>query len=248
VSETAADAPPAKRSRRRMYVIAALVVVVIAVAIWAYVHYQPNVSLNRVLDLFGTYGYFVIFVPVLLETAGLPLPGETILLISGVAASTGRIDPWIAIVVGSAAAIIGDNIGYVIGRYGGRRVVMRLAHLGKIESSLAWGETFFARHGGKTVFLARWIFGLRIFGAWIAGMVHMPWRVFFLWNAAGGIAWCTTMILLGYFFGHSLHVIEKVVGVGGVIAVVIAAIVGLGFWRRYEHQKVHGHDEPAPGA
>jgi membrane protein DedA with SNARE-associated domain len=248
VSETAAEAPPAKRSRRRLYAIAALVVAAIAVAVWAYVHYEPNFSLNRVLDLYGTYGYFVIFVPVLLETAGLPLPGETILLISGVAASTGRIDPWVAIAVGSAAAIIGDNIGYAIGRYGGRRVVMRLAYLGKIESSLAWGERFFARHGGKTVFVARWIFGLRIFGAWIAGMVHMPWRRFFLWNAAGGITWCTTMILLGYFFGHSLHVIEKVVGIGGVIAVVIAAIAALGVWRRYEHRKVHGGDDPAPRA
>ncbi len=131
--------------------------------------------------------------PVLLETAGCRCRARRSLLFSGVAASTGRIDPWIAIVVGSAAAIIGDNIGYAIGRYGGRRVVMRLAHLGRIESSLAWGETFFARHGGKTVFVARWIFGLRIFGAWIAGMVHMPWRVFFLWNAAGGI----TLVHLG---------------------------------------------------
>ena len=101
---------------------------------------------------------------------------------------------------------------------------MRLAHIGRIESSLAWGERFFARHGGKTVFLARWIFGLRIFGAWIAGMVHMPWRVFFLWNAAGGITWCASVIGLGYFFGHSLHVIEKVLGVGGAIAVVTAAV------------------------
>jgi membrane protein DedA with SNARE-associated domain len=246
VSHTAADAPPAKRSRRRLYAIAAVVVVVLAVAVWAYVHYEPSFSLNRLLDLFGRYGYFVIFVPVMLETAGLPLPGETILLLSGVASSTGRIDPWIAIAVGSAAAIIGDNIGYAIGRFGGRRVVARLAHIGKIESSLAWGEKFFLEHGGKTVFLARWIFGLRIFGAWIAGMVHMPWRRFFLWNAAGGITWCATMIGLGYFFGHSLHVIEKAVGIGGVIAVVIAAAIGLAFWRRYEHQKVHAREDPAP--
>jgi membrane protein DedA with SNARE-associated domain len=246
VSETAADAPPAQRSRRRMYVIAALVVVVIAIAVWAFIHYEPSFSLNRLLDLFGRYGYFVIFVPVMLETAGLPLPGETILLLSGVAASTGRIDPWIAIAVGSAAAIIGDNIGYAIGRYGGRRVVMRLAHIGKIDKSLAWGERFFEQHGGKTVFLARWIFGLRIFGAWIAGMVHMPWRRFFLWNAAGGITWCASMIGLGYFFGHSLHVIEKVVGVGGVVAVIAAAAVGLGFWRRFEHRKVHQLENPAP--
>jgi membrane protein DedA with SNARE-associated domain len=228
-----------------LYVIAAIVLAVIAAAVWAYLHYEPSVSLNRLLDLFGTYGYFVIFVPVMLETAGLPLPGETILLLSGVAASTGRIDPWIAILVGSAAAIIGDNIGYAIGRYGGRRVVLRLAHIGRIESSLAWGERFFARHGGKTVFMARWIFGLRIFGAWIAGMVHMPWRVFFFWNAAGGITWCASVIGLGYFFGNSLHVIERALGVGGVIGVVTAAAAGLAMWRRYEKSKLHEHDDDA---
>ena len=246
MSETAAAPPaPARRSRRRLYVIAAVVVVVIAAIVWAYVHFEPNVSLDRMLDLFERYGYFVIFVPVMLETAGVPLPGETILLLAGVAASAGRIDPWIAIAVGSAAAIIGDNIGYAIGRYGGRRVVMRFAHIGRMESSLAWGERFFATHGGKTVFLARWIFGLRIFGAWIAGMVHMPWRVFFLWNAAGGITWAASVIGLGYFFGHSLHVIEAALGVGGAVAVVIAAIVGLVFWRRFEKRKLHEGDAGA---
>jgi membrane protein DedA with SNARE-associated domain len=245
VSETAAAAPRAKRSRRRLYVIAALALLVLAVIAWAYIHYEPSISSERLLDLFGRYGYFVIFVPVLLETAGVPLPGETTLLLSGVAASTGRIDPWIAIAVGSAAAIIGDNIGYAIGRYGGRKLVMRLAHIGHIESSLAWGEQFFARHGGKTVFAARWIFGLRIFGAWIAGMVHMPWRVFFFYNAAGGITWCASVIGLGYFFGNSLHVIERALGVAGVIGVVIAAATGLVLWRRFEKSKLHEHDSDA---
>jgi membrane protein DedA with SNARE-associated domain len=240
VSDTAAAAARGRRSRRRIYVIAIVVLLVLAAIVWAYLHFEPNITSKRLLDLFGRYGYFVIFVPVLLETAGVPLPGETTLLLSGVAASTGRIDPWIAIAVGSTAAIIGDNIGYAIGRYGGRRLVMRLAHIGRIESSLAWGEQFFARHGGKTVFMARWIFGLRIFGAWIAGMVHMPWRVFVLWNAAGGITWCASVIGLGYFFGHSLHVIEKLLGVGGVIAVVTVAVIGLGMWRRFERSKVHG--------
>jgi membrane protein DedA with SNARE-associated domain len=240
VSDTAAAATPERRTRRRLLLVAAAVaVLVVAAVVWAYVHYEPSVSLNRLLDLYASYGYAVIFVPVLLETAGLPLPGETILLLSGVAASTGRIDVWVAIAVGAAAAIIGDNIGYAIGRYGGRRVVMRLAHVGRIESSLAWGERFFNRHGGKTVFLARWIFGLRIFGAWIAGMVHMPWRVFVLWNAAGGITWCCSVIGLGYFFGHSLHVVEKVLGAGGVIAVVTVAVVALVAWRRVERRTVH---------
>jgi membrane protein DedA with SNARE-associated domain len=235
-----------------MYVIAAIAVLALALIAWAYVHYEPSISSNRLLDLYGRYGYLVIFVPVLLETAGVPLPGETTLLLSGVAASTGRIDPWIAIAVGSAAAILGDNIGYTIGRYGGRRLVMRLAYIGRVDSSLAWGERFFARHGGKTVFVARWIFGLRIFGAWIAGMVHMPWRVFFVWNAAGGITWCASVIGLGYFFGHSLGAIEKVLGVGGAIAVASVAVVGVIAWRRFEHRKLHeleqqdGAPPPAP--
>ncbi|MDX6599476.1 MAG: hypothetical protein QOE87_3363, partial [Gaiellales bacterium] len=91
MSETAAAVPPAGRSRRRLYVIAAVILVVVAAIVWAYLHYEPSVTLDRLLNLFRDYGYFVIFVPVMLETAGLPLPGETILLLSGVAASTGRI-------------------------------------------------------------------------------------------------------------------------------------------------------------
>jgi membrane protein DedA with SNARE-associated domain len=74
----------------------------------------------------------------------------------------------------------------------------------------------------------------------------MPWRVFFFWNAAGGITWAASVIGLGYFFGHSLHVIKQVLGIGGVIAVVTAAIVALVFWRRFEKRKVHAHDDDAP--
>jgi membrane protein DedA with SNARE-associated domain len=181
----------------------------------------------------------VIFVPVFLETAGLPLPGETSLLLAGVASATGRIDVFWAIVVGATAAIVGDNVGYAIGRFGGRPLVMRLAHIGGIERSLAWGEDYFARRGGITVFLARWIPGLRIFGAWIAGMVHMSWWRFALWNAAGGICWATSIVLVGHFFGNSIHVVERVLGIGGVIVLIGAAVVALGLWRRHEHAKKH---------
>jgi membrane protein DedA with SNARE-associated domain len=122
---------------------------------------------------------------------------------------------------------------------------MRLAHVGRIESSLAWGEDFFAKHGGKTVFFARWLFGLRIFGAWIAGMVHMPWWRFALWNAAGGICWATSVVLAGYFFGRSLNVIEKVLGVGGVIAAALVAAAALGLYVLRERRKRREHDASA---
>ncbi len=220
----------------------AILVGVVLTAVAAYLvwrRYEPTISLNRVLDLYAEYGYAVIFVPVFLETAGLPLPGETSLLLAGVASATGRIDVFWAIVVGATAAILGDNVGYAIGRFGGRPLVMRLAHIGGIERSLAWGEDYFARRGGITVFLARWIPGLRIFGAWIAGMVHMSWWRFALWNAAGGICWATSIVLVGHFFGNSIHVVERVLGIGGVIVLIGAAVVALGLWRRHEHAKKH---------
>jgi membrane protein DedA with SNARE-associated domain len=217
---------------------------VAAFLVWR--HYEPTVSLNRVLDLYAEYGYAVIFVPVFLETAGLPLPGETSLLLAGVASATGRIDVFWAIVVGATAAILGDNVGYAIGRFGGRPLVMRLAHIGGIERSLAWGEDYFARRGGITVFFARWLPGLRIFGAWIAGMVHMPWWRFALWNAAGGICWTTSIVLLGHFFGNSIHVVERVLGIGGVIVLIAVAVVALGFWRRHEHAKKHELESREP--
>lgn len=214
------------------------VIVLLGLAAWyLYRRYEPNISLERVLDWYAEYGYWAVFVPVFLETAGLPLPGETSLLFAGVASSTGRIDVFWTIVVGSTAAILGDNVGYMVGRYGGRRLVLRLAHIGGIEKSLAWGEAYFARRGGITVFFARWLPGLRIFGAWIAGMVHMKWWKFALWNAAGGIAWTTSIVLLGHFFGKSIHVVERVLGVGGVIVLIGLAIVALVLWRRHEKGK-----------
>jgi membrane protein DedA with SNARE-associated domain len=226
-----------RRISKRTVAILVGVLLLAAVAYLLYRRYEPSISLNRVLDWYAEYGYWAVFVPVLLETAGLPLPGETSLLFAGVASATGRIDVYWAIVVGASAAIIGDNIGYAIGRFGGRKLVTRLAGIGGIERSLAAGEVYFERRGGITVFLARWLPGLRIFGAWIAGMVHMKWWKFALWNAAGGICWATTIVLLGHFFGKSIHVVEKVLGVGGVVALVLVAIAGLVLWRRHEQRK-----------
>jgi membrane protein DedA with SNARE-associated domain len=233
-----------RRPSTRTIAILVGVVALLLVAYLVYRRYEPNISLNRVLDWYAEYGYWAVFVPVLLETAGLPLPGETSLLFAGVASSTGRIDVFWVIVVGSAAAIIGDNIGYAIGRFGGRKLVMRLAHVGGVERSLAWGEDYFERKGGITVFLARWLPGLRIFGAWIAGMVHMKWWKFALWNAAGGICWATTIVLLGHFFGKSIHVIERVLGIGGVVVLIGIVVVAAVLWRRHEQAKQRERETP----
>jgi membrane protein DedA with SNARE-associated domain len=225
-----------RRPGTRTLVVAGLVAVVVAVLVVLYVTLEPNVSEHRVRTLFREHGLLVVFIPVFLETAGVPLPGETILLLAGVAASTGDLQLVPAIVVASIAAILGDNVGYAVGRYGGRRLVVRLAHFGRVDQSLGWGERFFERHGGKTVFMARWIAGLRIFGAWIAGMVHMPWRKFALWNALGGITWATSVILAGYLFAKSLGRIKEVFGVGGAVIAGVVAVVGVVALVRHERR------------
>ena len=102
----------------RTLVILGAIVVLLLAAWFLYSRYEPNITLNRVLDWYAQYGYWAVFVPVFLETAGLPLPGETSLLFAGVASSTGRIDVFWTIVVGASAAILGDNVGYAIGRFG----------------------------------------------------------------------------------------------------------------------------------
>ena len=131
---------------------------------------------------------------VFIETAGIPVPGRDHMLLAGAASRLhgANVDPVQLAIVASIARDprrqrrLRDR---PLTPAGGSCCASRT--FGRVDSMLGWGERFFERHGGKTVFLARWTAGLRIFGAWIAGMTHMPWPKFFLWNAAGGITWAT---------------------------------------------------------
>ena len=183
------------------------------------------------------WGYLAIFVPLVLETAGIPFPGETILLIGAAASAHGVLQPVVVAAVATVAVIIGDNIGYCVGRYGGRRLVDRLSHIGHVEAGVAWGERFFAVHGGKAVFLARWTAGLRIFGAWIAGMSHMEWRRFLLWNALGGVTWACTITALGYAFGNSIETVERTIGRAGAIAFAVVVVIAAALALRWLHRR-----------
>ena len=185
----------------------------------------------------ATWGYLAVFVPLVLETAGIPFPGETILLIAAAAASHGVLNPFAVAAIATAAVIIGDNIGYCVGRYGGRRLVDRLSHIGHVEAGVAWGERFFAVHGGKAVFLARWTAGLRIFGAWIAGMSHMEWRRFLLWNALGGVTWACAITAIGYAFGNSIETVERYLGRAGAIAFAVVVVIAAAVALRYLHRR-----------
>ncbi len=181
-------------------------------------------------------GYLVLFALVGAESAGVPVPGETALITAGVLAHRGEFDIELVILLAALAAIAGDNLGYLIGRVGGRRLLERPGFLEKHRHAiLVKGEPFFAKHGPKAVFLGRWIAGLRIAAAWLAGINRMPWPLFLFWNALGGIAWATTVGLLAYLLGPTAEAIFKdlgIMGVGAAAVLVAAYALWRGFRRR----------------
>jgi membrane-associated protein len=180
------------------------------------------------LDVAETIGYPLVFALIAIETMGIPVPGETALVTASIVASRGRLDIEVVIALAAAAAILGDNVGFAIGRKLGRRVLTApgplLHHRQRV---IAVGEPFFDRHGPKAVFLGRWVTGLRITAAWMAGVTRMSWPTFLFWNALGGIAWATSLGLLAYFVGHSAETIIHVAGLGGAAFVVVG---GFALW------------------
>ncbi len=167
-----------------------------------------------------------------IESAGIPLPGETALFTGALLAHDGKLSIVIVIVVAAAAAITGDNLGYLGGRRFGRRVVERDGPFAEHRrSALEQADRFFARHGAKAVFLGRWVTGLRIWAAWVAGMTHMRWPTFATYNALGGICWAISIGLAGYFAGHAAEKLVERVGVGAAIAVVVVGVAAVLFFR-----------------
>ena len=176
-------------------------------------------------DLFARYGYFVVFFGVLLENAGVPVPGETILLAGAALARFGHLRLVYVVIVAVAGAVLGDNVGFYIGRRGGRVLLERHGRMfGITPARLERFDGFFQRHGAKTVFVARFVTGLRVVGAILAGASHLPWGRFLIFNVAGAIAWATTFGTVGYLLGYSWETIERWIGhVGLVLLIVIAA-------------------------
>ena len=182
------------------------------------------------------YGLFFLFAIVCLESAGLWLPGETALIAAAVYASKGHLSITGVISVAAAAAIIGDNIGYWAGREGGRRLLYRYALLRRFaDRVLPAGERFFARHGGKAVFLARFFGGVRVTGAWMAGITRMNWWRFLGWNAAGGIVWAVAVGLIAFFAGKAAADALGRYGIYAAIAGAVLFVLAIGalhVWKR----------------
>src|SRR5437763_8103189 len=139
-----------------------------------------------------------------LESMGIPSPGETALVAAAVLASQGKLQIWLVIMIGVASAIIGDNVGYLLGRKFGRQVLEAKGPLYRHRlQAIATGERCFEMHGPKAVFLARWIALVRFAAAWLAGINRMPMKLFFFWDGLRGITWGGTYGLLGYYGGRA---------------------------------------------
>jgi membrane protein DedA with SNARE-associated domain/uncharacterized membrane protein YbhN (UPF0104 family) len=156
------------------------------------------------VSVVGGAGYVAVPIAVALETIGVPVPAETTLVAAAVLASQGRLNIALLIAIAAAAAIVGDNVGYLLGRRLGRRALLAAGPLARQRRRLVEsGDRFFAAHGAPAVFLGRWVAIARITVAWLAGADRMPWHRFAVWNAAGGIAWATSIGLAAYTIGSA---------------------------------------------
>jgi undecaprenyl-diphosphatase len=186
------------------------------------------------LSVTTNLGLPVIGLVVAIEALGVPLPGETAVILGGLAANQGRLSIVAVIVVAAAAAIVGDNIGFMIGRRGGRALLERPGRFfEERQRMLAIGDPFFERHGPKAVFLGRWITGLRVWTSWLAGASDMRWPTFLVWNALGGTAWAVSVALAAYYGGKSVETVFSKVGLYGGIAAGVLIVIGVAYvWRR----------------
>ncbi|HSN25910.1 MAG TPA: DedA family protein [Kofleriaceae bacterium] len=194
--------------------------------------------LHWVLELFAHYGYFVIVAGVLLENAGIPAPGHTVVLAGGFLAERGELSiPWVA-VCACAAAIAGDNIGFAIGHAKGPDLLARHRRLFTRSRERRICE-FFERHGPHTVVIGRFIAGLQSAVPIVAGTTRMPWRRFITWNVLGAVVWAALYSAAGYFSSSSIDAIDRWMGrVGLVVAgVVVLGAVGVWIWRRHPHHE-----------
>jgi membrane protein DedA with SNARE-associated domain len=182
------------------------------VILGAFVNVSPNVGYPLLALLVGA------------ESAGALVPGETALIVAAALAGQGRLSLLVVIGVAAGAAVVGDNTGYLLGRRGLRPLLAGRRASGRRRRLVERGDEFFQRHGPAAVFFGRWLPGLRVAAAWLAGESRMPWRRFLLWNALGGIGWASTIGTASYFLGKSA---SGALGAIGFVGVGIAAVVFL---------------------
>jgi len=186
------------------------------------------VNVTAIVDALG---YPAAGLGILIESAGVPFPGEALLLAAAAWAAARNHSIVLVILFGFLGSVVGADIGYYLGHRGGRPFVERFGHLFRIRPEhIARAELFFARHGDKAVLAARFILGLRTWGSMLAGMAHMPFWRFQLLSALGGLAWAIAVGAAGYLLGSNLALITTVirdVGIGGLVVVVLIVLIAV---------------------
>jgi membrane protein DedA with SNARE-associated domain len=182
--------------------------------------------LNDLSGPLNHYGLWAVLALVLIEDFGIPVPGETVLIAASVFAGSGRLNVFAVALVGFAAAVLGDNIGYAIGRFGGRRLLDRWGkYVFLTPERLDKTEAFFARHGAKIIVIARFVEGLREANGIIAGIAEMHWLRFLACNALGAALWVGTWVSIGFFAGQHITSIYNAVTKYSLYAAIVAVIV-----------------------
>jgi membrane protein DedA with SNARE-associated domain len=185
-------------------------------------------------DALAQYGYWALGVILLLENMGIPVPGETILLLASfLAYSHGELQLGWIIFVGTLAATIGDNLGYAIGFRGGRPLLEKYQRVFRISPQvLAKGDELFSRYGSVTVLFSRFVFGMRIIAGPLAGVLRMPWRKFFLFNFLGAVLWVSVISTVGYLFGRHWERFAHDLKIVDIAIISVAVLVIAFFWWR----------------
>jgi membrane-associated protein len=208
-----------------------------------------NDGLQLLRSFFDQYGYWTVFFALLLENAGVPVPGETVLLFASfLAFDEQELKLRFIILVGIAAATLGDNIGYWIGRKGGRPLLDRYIHMFRIPISvIEKGERLFAKHGPLAIFFARFVFGMRIIAGPMAGVLKMDWRKFSVFNFLGATVWVTVISVVGYKFGEEWEDLVRIMGGVNLAIGIIALWVAYMVWRTYRARKKAQNRQLGPG-
>lgn len=219
------------------------------------------ISLDTLRNALNTLGYPAVALFVMIESSGIPFPGETMLLLASFyAAIDHHLQIPLVIACAALGAIVGDNIGFLVGHTGGYTLVRRYGHyLFLKQEHLERAERFFQKHGDKTVFFGRFVAVLRAWAAFLAGVNRMHWTSFLVYNAAGGILWAAIFGSLGFYAGRFFHdnfgAVEHLAGTISWIGagVIVAVVIGIFLLYRFQHKRrqhmkdVHTEEEaPSP--
>jgi membrane protein DedA with SNARE-associated domain len=205
-------------------------------------------SSSHIVHLIATYGYLAIGVIIALESMGVPLPGETVLVLAALYAAHHGLSIPAVVASAAAGAVLGDNVGYWIGREFGYRLLLHYGNrIGLSPSKIKLGQYLFLRHGSKVVFFGRFVAVLRVLAAVLAGINRMDWRRFLLANAAGAILWASAVGFGAYLFGRAVKHVTGPLSIALLIVGLVALVAGLRFVRAHEAELEAEAERALPG-